>query len=138
MKYLSPYKVDNVDQTFKTLSQSEGVIIFGTGNCGAIVQAAVKKAKINVLGLADNNKHRWGKIIDNDKVLSPEELVLTKNKTPIIIAVDLNFPYIRKQLKEIGLTNVYDSDFVFSKLELDLGACKNVTWSETKLKQKKQ
>ena len=31
MKYLSPYKVDNVDQTFKILSQSEGVIIFGTG-----------------------------------------------------------------------------------------------------------
>ena len=44
---------------------------------------------------------------------------------------------LRKQLKEIGLTNVYDSDFVFSKLELDLEACKNVTWSETKLKQKK-
>ena len=49
-----------------------------------------------------------------------------QHKTPIIIAVDLNFPYIRKQLKEMGLTNVYDSDFVFSKLELDLGACKNV------------
>ena len=102
MKYLSPYKVDNVDQTFKTLSQSEGVIIFGTGNCGAIVQAALKKAKINILGLSDNNKHRWGKIIDNDKILSPEELVSTNNKTPIVIAVDLNFPYIRKQLKELG------------------------------------
>ena len=136
MIYKSPYKVNDVEKTFKTLSQVRGVIIFGTGNCGAIVQAALKKAKVNILGLSDNNKHRWGKIIDNDKVLPPKELVSTNNKTPIIIAVDLNFPYIRKQLKEIGLTNVYDSDFVFSKLELDLGACKNVTWSETKLKQK--
>ena len=94
MIYKSPYKVDNVRKTFETLSNQEGVIIFGTGNCGAIVQAALKKAKIKILGLSDNNKHRWGKIIDQDRVLSPKELVSTNNKIPVIIAVDLNFPYM--------------------------------------------
>jgi len=136
MIYKSPYKVDNVKKTFDTLSNQEGVIIFGTGNCGAIVQAALKKAKIKILGLSDNNKHRWGKIIDQDRVLSPKELASTNNKIPVIIAVDLNFPYIRKQLKGIGITNVYDSDFVFSELDLSLDKCQNITWSETKLKQK--
>ena len=136
MIYTSPFKVDNVQETFDKLSKASGVIIFGTGNCGAIVQAALKKSKINILCLSDNNKHKWGKIIDGNKVVSPKELKSSNNETPIIIAVDLNFPYIRKQLKEMGLTNVYDSDFIFSKLDLDLKSCSYVTWSEAKLKQK--
>ena len=136
MRYKSPYKVDNVKETFKLLSESNGVIIFGTGNCGAIVQFALKKAGINILGLSDNNKHKWGKVIDDNKIIPPDDLKKTNNKTPIIIAVDLNFPYIRKQLNEIGITNVFDSDFVFSELNLDLESCKNISWSETKLKQK--
>ena len=136
MIYKSPFRVNNVDETFSKLSRCEGVIIFGTGNCGAIVQAALKKSKINILYLSDNNKHKWGKIIDGNKVVSPEKLKSSNNKIPIIIAVDLNFPYIRKQLKEMGLTNVYDSDFIFSKLDLNLKSCSYVTWSETKLKQK--
>ena len=136
MRYKSPYKVDNVKETFKLLSESNGVIIFGTGNCGAIVQFALKKAGINILCLSDNNKHKWGKVIDDNKIIPPDDLKKTNNKTPIIIAVDLNFPYIRKQLNEIGITNVFDSDFVFSELNLDLESCKNISWSETKLKQK--
>jgi len=136
MLYTSPFKVNEVEETFNKISNTSGVIIFGTGNCGALVQAALKKAKINIVCLSDNNKHKWGKVIDNDKIVPPNELKSTNNTTPIIIAVDLNFPYIRKQLKEMGLTNVYDSDFIFSKLELDLESCKYVTWSKTKIKQK--
>ena len=59
----------------------------------------------------------------------------TKNQTPILIASDLSFPYMRRQLKDLGLTNVYDCDFIFSRLEVDLKES-NVIWSETKLKQK--
>ena len=136
MIYTSPFKVDNVQETFDKLSKASGVIIFGTGNCGAIVQAALKKSKINILCLSDNNKHKWGKIIDGNKVVTPKELKSSNSEIPIIIAVDLNFPYIRKQLKEMGLTNVYDSDFIFSKLDLELKSCSYVTWSEAKLKQK--
>ena len=136
MIYTSPFKVDNVQETFDKLRKASGVIIFGTGNCGAIVQAALKKFKINILCLSDNNKHKWGKIIDGNKVVSPKELKSNNSEIPIIIAVDLNFPYIRKQLKEMGLTNVYDSDFIFSKLDLELKSCSYVTWSEAKLKQK--
>ena len=136
MIYKSPFRVNNVEETFSKLSQSDGVIVFGTGNCGAVVQASLKKSKINILYLSDNNKHKWGKIIDGDKVVPPEKLKSTNNKIPIIIAVDLNFPYIRKKLKEMSLTNVYDSDFIFSILDLNLKSCSYVTWSETKLKQK--
>ena len=135
MIYTSPFKVDNVEKTLTELSSCDGVIVFGTGNTGAVVLAALKKAGFSVICLSDNNKHRWGKIINGHKVLPPQELKPTRNQTPIIIAVDLNFPYIRKQLKDLGLTNVYDCDFIFSKLDLDLNEC-NLTWSETKFKSK--
>ena len=78
-----------------------------------------KKKGFKINCLVDNNKHKWGKVILGDKIVSPKEIKFSNNKIPIIIAVDLNFPYIRKQLNEMGLTNVYDSDFVFSELNLD-------------------
>ena len=135
MIYISPFKVNNAQEVLNKLSKTEGVIVFGTGNCGALVLSGLKKANIKVICLTDNNKSRWGKIIKGYKVVPPEELKSTKNQTPILIASDLSFPYMRRQLKDLGLTNVYDCDFIFSRLEVDLKES-NVSWSETKLKQK--
>ena len=135
MIYTSPFKVEKANEVFDELSKTEGVIVFGTGNCGSLVLAALNKANINIVCLTDNNKSRWGEMYNGHKVVSPEELKSTNNKTPILIASDLNFPYMRRQLRDLGLTNVYDCDFIFAKLDLDLKEC-NVTWSETKLKQK--
>ena len=67
MIYKSPFRVNNVEETFSKLSQSDGVIVFGTGNCGAVVQASLKKSKINILYLSDNNKHKWGKRFYQDR-----------------------------------------------------------------------
>ena len=100
MKYASPYRVDNVKETFDKLKKFKGVTIFGTGNCGSIVQFALKNLKINVLSLSDNNKHKWGQIIDGNKIIPPSELKSIYHDVPVIIAVDLNFPYIRKQLNK--------------------------------------
>ena len=135
MIYISPFKVSDAQKVYNKLYESNGVIVFGTGNTGAVILGALKKAGISVVCLSDNNKHRWGKIINGHKVVPPKDLKSTKNQTPILIAVDLNFPYIRRQLKDLGLINVYDCDFIFSKLDLDLNEC-NITWSETKLKSK--
>ena len=67
--------------------------------------------------------------------ISPKELVNTNNKTPILVASDLTFPYIHRQLKELSVTNVHDCDFIFAELDLELEEC-NVNWSKVKLKQK--
>ncbi len=136
MKYASPYRVDNVKETFDKLKKFKGVTIFGTGNCGSIVQFALKNLKINVLSLSDNNKHKWGQIIDGNKIIPPSELKSIYHDVPVIIAVDLNFPYIRKQLNKMGITKIFDSDFIFSNIDIDLNNIKNITWSETKFKQK--
>ena len=136
MIYISPYKTDDPQIVYSQLAKEDGVIIFGTGNCGAIAQLALKEANINVIALSDNNMHRWGTKIDGIEVIPPEKIKSDFGKLPVLIAVDLNFPYIRKQLNSLGITNVFDCDFVFSKLDIDLKKCKQVTWSETRFKQK--
>ena len=136
MIYVSPYKTDDPQIVYNQLSKEDGVIVFGTGNCGAIAQLALKEANINVIALSDNNMHRWGTKIDGVEVIPPEKIKSDYGKLPVLIAVDLNFPYIRKQLNGLGITNVFDCDFVFSKLDIDLKKCEQVTWSETRFKQK--
>ncbi len=136
MKYISPYKVDNINETLEEIKKSDGIIIFGTGNCGSIVQSILKNLNLKILALSDNNKHKWGQVLDGDKIIPPSEISIKYSNSPVIIAVDLNFPYIRKQLNEMKITNIFDSDFVFANINIDLKKIKNVTWSETKFKQK--
>jgi hypothetical protein len=62
MLYKSPFKIDNSKNIYDQLKKTKGVILFGTGNLGNIVLAALKKAKINIICLTDNNKSRWRKI----------------------------------------------------------------------------
>ncbi len=136
MIYNSPYPVKNPENTYKKLSSYKGVIIFGTGNCGAIVLDSLKKIGINIFSLTDNNKHKWGKKIRDLEVIPPDQIKKKYEDIPVLIAVDLNFPYIRKQLNSMGVKEIYDCDFIFSKLDIDLSACENVTWSEARFKQK--
>lgn len=136
MFYKSPYPISDVKETFDKISKFGKAIVFGTGNCGAIVQAALKEKNIKIHCLVDNNKHKWGKVILGDQIINPKKLKDTNKDIPIIIAVDLNFPYIRKQLNEMGISNVLDSDFIFSNLNLNIKNYTTITWSESKLKQK--
>ena len=133
MIYNSPFKIDNTVETLERLSKNNGVIVFGTGNYGMIVSAALNKKNINIISYCDNNRHRWGKIFNGVKVISPDELKSTNNQTPIIIT-SLTFPYIKRQLKALNLSNYYDSDFILSKFDLDLKKY-NVAWTEKKAKE---
>ena len=112
MVYNCKVKVSNSRETLNKMSQSPGVIVFGTGNFGIIVLNALKKANIKVIYLSDNNETRWGKIWNGYKVVSPQELKSTNNQIPILIA-SLNFPYMRKQLQELKITNFMTVIFYF-------------------------
>ena len=74
MIYNSPYTVKNPENTYKKLNSYNGVIIFGTGNCGAIVLDTLKKIGINIVCLTDNNKHKWGKKIRDLEVIPPDQI----------------------------------------------------------------
>ena len=48
MLYQFSENIEGVEETFKSLQKENGVIVFGTGNCGALVIAALKKAHIKI------------------------------------------------------------------------------------------
>ena len=78
MLYKSPFKVTNVEKTYNDLKKGNGVIVFGTGNLGNIVLAALKKADIKVIKLVDNNKSRWGKNYNGFEVIPPKKFERNK------------------------------------------------------------
>ncbi len=133
MIYSSNLQNNNSSEILEKLSKAKELIIFGTGNYGMLVLGALKKKNIKVDYFCDNNKSRWGKVYGGLKVISPEDLKKTNNETPILIT-SLNFPYIKRQLKDLGLSNYYDCDFLLSEINLDLKDC-GVYWNERKAKE---
>ena len=123
MLYQFPGKVENAQGMHQSLRNGAGVIVFGSGNCGALVLAALKKANIKVIGLADNNESRWNQTYLNFKVMAPDQLLNWNKNTPVLVASDLNFPFIKRQLRNLGLTNILDCDFILSELDLDISEC---------------
>ena len=109
-------KIAASNRTLSKIKNYSGVILFGTGNLGKIVLKALEKAKINIVAIADNNESNWNKAWGGYKVLSNTQLEDSKNKYPVIIA-SFNFPYMKRQLEEIGITNYFDSDFLFSEFK---------------------
>ena len=135
MLYQFSENIEGVEETFKSLQKENGVIVFGTGNCGALVIAALKKAHIKIIALADNNDARWGENYYGFEVLPPSNWQTFDKSIPVIVASDLNFPYIKRQLKSLGFSKILDCDFIFAKLDLELSEC-DVNWSKEKIKQK--
>jgi len=136
--YKSPFTLSDAKENLIKVKNAKNVIIFGTGNLGKIVIAALKKEGINIICLSDNNRSRWNTIYNGYKVIPPEELKKTDNSTPIILASDLTFPYMHRQLQQMGIKNVYDSDFLFEELDLEMEDLESmgVYWSKVKIKQK--
>ena len=126
-------KIPNSLKTLIKVKKYEGVILFGTGNLGKIVLNALNKAKIDVVAIADNNESNWNKEWNGHKVISIDELAKTKNSHPVIIA-SLNFPYMKRQLEDIKITNYFDSDFLFSEFEINLLDC-NTDWTPSRCKE---
>ena len=88
--YKSPFTLSDAKENLIKVKNAKNVIIFGTGNLGKIVIAALKKEGINIICLSDNNRSRWNTIYNGYKVIPPEEL----KKTDTL--VQLHFVQIQK------------------------------------------
>ena len=133
MIYNSPYKVENSPEIINTLSKDKGIIIFGTGNFGQIVLSALKKVGLKTLYFCDNNEKNWNKTWGGLKVLSHAQLSENYSDNPVLIA-SLSNRYIKKQLKKLNIKKIYDVDFIFSNINLDLEKC-GTNWSARRCKE---
>ena len=83
------------------------ILIFGASESGKIALAKVKD-KANVVGFLDNDKGKWGKIIEGVPVLGNKD-VLSKEEydaiDEIIIASMTGMAHIREELLSIGVAS---------------------------------
>jgi len=125
MIYYSPFNIKDVD--FDTLKkfQKDGVAVFGTGNFGSLTKLALNQKQIKVNYFIDNNFNNWGKKFEGIETISAKD-ILKKNSLPNILIASLNFKYIRRQLKDLGIHYFYDVDFLFNNFDITKASTK---WS---------
>jgi len=133
MNYISNIKLNNSASDFNKISNSEKIIIFGTGNFGKIVLKAIKNINKDIEGFADNNRNNWGKKVFNYEIFS-EEKIKNNFKNCLFIIASLNYSYIKRQLESYGIINVMDCDSLFSNTEINLKEC-GTEWSDKRCKE---
>lgn len=133
MKYISEIKLNNSRQDYQKILDAKKIIIFGTGNFGKIVLKSLETVNKKIIGFADNNKNNWGNKIFNYEIFS-EEKIKHDYKDSLYIIASLNYPYIKRQLQNLGINNFLDCDSLFSNIELDLENC-GTEWSSKRSKE---
>ena len=61
MLYRSPYQIRDSDQTINEITKCSEIVIYGTGNLGALALYAFNNIGIKVTCYCDDNKDHWGK-----------------------------------------------------------------------------
>lgn len=77
-------------------------IIFGAGNLGSVLVKELSQSD-KVLGFLDNNKEKWGKVIDGIKVLGGVKVLEKIEYDEIVIASTMRFDEIKKSLLDFGI-----------------------------------
>ncbi len=104
-KYINEINISN-----NTLN-SKKIVLFGSGRLGELVKYRLAQAGIKVLFYVDNDKNKWGKYIDNIKIISPEEL--KKGDLFVIVTVDsMYLKQIKNQLDDLKAEYIYYGDLV--------------------------
>ena len=94
------------------------VILFGAAKMGVIYADLCKKNKIKVLVFGDNDKLKYGSLVKNIEVFSPNVLKYKYGKNVQIIITSLYDDEIKKQLIKLGFKNIWSHTFfstIFAK-----------------------
>ena len=130
MLYNSPFNKNSALNSDYEKFKQKGVIIFGTGNLGALCLHALKQKKIETVCFVDNNFSNWEKKFKDIDVISPETLKSKYNDYPVLLS-SLNFKYLKRQLTSLGIKDINYCDSLFTNFELE-GS--NTTWSQDRCK----
>ncbi len=130
MIYNSPFKAKEYSSEIVKKFQDKGVVVFGTGNFGSLINSALKQKNIAVNYFVDNNFNNWGKKFEGVETISAKDIV-KKNKDSYILIASLNFRYLKRQLKDLGIKNFYDVDFLLNNFDISKI---NTKWSKDRCK----
>ena len=117
MLYRSPYQIRDSDQTINEITKCSEIVIYGTGNLGALALHAFNNMGIKVNCYCDDNKNNWGKYYKELKIISPNQLKSEYPNAAIVIA-SMQFNLLSEQVKKLGFSRVYSCDFLFMRVDL--------------------
>jgi FkbM family methyltransferase len=81
---------------------TEKIILFGAGACGRYVIANLRSQGITPLAFAENDKSKWGRMIDGVPVCEPTDLAsLHKDATWVATVISAPAREIRQQMREM-------------------------------------
>lgn len=81
-------------------------VIYGAGNTGMDLFVELMNRDIYVDYFCDSSPQKWGILLMNKKVLSPDELKALKGKCNIFIA-SIFFKEINEELERNGFDNIF-------------------------------
>lgn len=77
-------------------------VVFGAGNLGSVLAKELSQTDV-IIGFLDNNKEKWGQIIDGIKVLGDATILSDLEYDEIVIASTMRYDEIKKALLEFGV-----------------------------------
>ncbi len=84
----------------------ERMVLFGAGPLGKSVLAGLRKAGVEPLAFADNNRDRWHQQVMGLPVLSPAEAVERYGQTACFVVTIYQGSSVRRQLASLGCQRV--------------------------------
>lgn len=117
MKYKSLLSFPEAPRQLAALKAHRGdIIIYGTGNYGALALHALKAHGLAPVRICDSNQANWDREFYGHKVISPLEMKASYPDALVLVA-SLQFRYLDGQLQKRG-HKIMDCDFLFAELDL--------------------
>ncbi|MCL2399030.1 MAG: hypothetical protein FWC91_04695 [Defluviitaleaceae bacterium] len=106
-------------EAFLDSAKGKKIVGFGASNHVAEIKAVLAEHKLQIDYIVDNDFWKWGKNYCNIPVRSPYNLQGLQDEIVVLICTMRPFA-IEKQLKKIGITDVYAYclwiDFIFNNI----------------------
>lgn len=78
------------------------VVIVGCGHLGMLALSGARRAGLEVLAFADNDRERWGTALEGVSVMSPAEAVAKHNENSFFVVAIYNGSSVRRQISDLG------------------------------------
>src|SRR5580700_5445569 len=97
--------LDGLELREETAFDSKRVVIFGCGHLGKVAFAGAIEAGLNVVAFADNNRSKWGKMLEGITIKPPAEAVANHQDALFLVAI-YNGTAPRAQLRDLGCKRI--------------------------------
>jgi FkbM family methyltransferase len=93
------------------------VVLFGAGATGKRAAQMLRSIGIQPVAFSDNDKHRWGTLVENIPVLAPIEAAKLYRQTGVVLLSIWNpfhwYAETAKQLRQLGFDNIVSYPALF-------------------------